>query len=105
MKINCYFEQKYIQLEKRKGVFMYDISGWKHVFKLDPNKELSDEHLEMICESGTDAVIVGGSDGVTIDNVLHMLVSIRRYAVPCVLEVSDVEAITPDSIFIISQAF
>ncbi|TKJ07161.1 geranylgeranylglyceryl/heptaprenylglyceryl phosphate synthase, partial [Bacillus cereus] len=24
---------------------MYDISGWKHVFKLDPNKELSDEHL------------------------------------------------------------
>ncbi|MEG7965019.1 heptaprenylglyceryl phosphate synthase [Bacillus cereus group sp. Sample30] len=74
---------------------MYDISGWKHVFKLDPNKELSDEHLEMICESGTDAVIVGGSDGVTIDNVLHMLVSIRRYAVPCVLEVSDVEAITP----------
>uniref|UniRef100_UPI0024BEF4ED geranylgeranylglyceryl/heptaprenylglyceryl phosphate synthase n=1 Tax=Bacillus velezensis TaxID=492670 RepID=UPI0024BEF4ED len=57
--------------------------------------ELSEEHLEMICETGTDAVIVGGSDGVTIDNVLHMLVSIRRSAVPCVLEVSDVELITP----------
>ncbi|MEH7463659.1 heptaprenylglyceryl phosphate synthase [Bacillus thuringiensis] len=74
---------------------MYDISQWKHVFKLDPNKELSDEHLELICESGTDAVIVGGSDGITIDNVLHMLVSIRRYAVPCVLEVSTLDSITP----------
>ncbi|MDM5153133.1 heptaprenylglyceryl phosphate synthase [Bacillus sp. DX1.1] len=74
---------------------MYEISEWKHVFKLDPNKELSDEQLEMICESGTDAVIVGGSDGVTIDNVLHLLASIRRYTVPCVLEVSDLEALTP----------
>lgn len=74
---------------------MYDISQWKHVFKLDPNKELSDEQLELICESGTDAVIVGGSDGITIDNVLHMLVSIRRYAVPCVLEVSTLDSLTP----------
>ncbi|CAG9612371.1 Heptaprenylglyceryl phosphate synthase [Bacillus rhizoplanae] len=74
---------------------MYDISQWKHVFKLDPNKELSDEHLELICESGTDAIIVGGSDGITIDNVLNMLVSIRRYAVPCVLEVSTMDSVTP----------
>ncbi|CAM4305921.1 heptaprenylglyceryl phosphate synthase [Bacillus manliponensis] len=74
---------------------MYDISQWKHVFKLDPTKELSDEHLEMICESGTDAVIVGGSADVAIDDVLHMLVSIRRYMVPCVLEVSTAETMTP----------
>ncbi|MFX3659106.1 MAG: geranylgeranylglyceryl/heptaprenylglyceryl phosphate synthase, partial [Ectobacillus sp.] len=74
---------------------MYDITQWKHVFKIDPNKELSEEHLELICESGTDAVIVGGSDGVTLDNVLYMLSSIRRYTVPCVLEVSTLEAVTP----------
>ena len=40
---------------------MYDINGWKHVFKLDPNKDISDEHLEQVCESGTDAIIVGGT--------------------------------------------
>ncbi|WP_246942895.1 heptaprenylglyceryl phosphate synthase [Bacillus pinisoli] len=74
---------------------MYDIKEWKHVFKLDPNKEISDVDLERVCESGTDAVMIGGSDGVTEDNVLNMLVRVRRYSVPCILEVSTVDSITP----------
>jgi putative glycerol-1-phosphate prenyltransferase len=74
---------------------MYDFRQWKHVFKVDPNKEISDCALEQICESGTDAVIVGGSDGVTLDNTLELLAGIRRYSVPCVLEVSTVESISP----------
>jgi putative glycerol-1-phosphate prenyltransferase len=77
------------------GVIMYDIKEWKHIFKLDPNKEISDDDLEKICESGTDAVIIGGSDGITEDNVLQMLVRVRRYSVPCVLEVSTIASITP----------
>ncbi|WP_270182725.1 heptaprenylglyceryl phosphate synthase [Alkalihalobacillus sp. CinArs1] len=74
---------------------MFDYSSWKHVFKLDPNKVIEDHDLELICESGTDAVIVGGSDGVTLDLTLDLLARIRRYAVPCALEVSSVEAVTP----------
>ncbi|CAH2717264.1 Heptaprenylglyceryl phosphate synthase [Neobacillus rhizosphaerae] len=74
---------------------MYDFREWRHVFKLDPNKEISDEKLEKICESGTDAVIVGGTDGVTLENVLDLMSRIRRYTVPCVLEVSSVETVTP----------
>jgi putative glycerol-1-phosphate prenyltransferase len=74
---------------------MYDIREWRHVFKLDPNKEISDEHLERVCESGTDAIIVGGTDGVTLENVLEMLGRIRRFSVPCVLEISNLESITP----------
>lgn len=74
---------------------MYDVRGWRHVFKLDPDKEISDEALEKICESGTDAVIVGGTDGVTLDKVLDLLVRVRRYPVPCVLEVSNIDAISP----------
>ena len=69
--------------------------AWKHIFKLDPAKEITDEHLEMICESGTDAVIVGGTDHITLDNVLDLLARIRRYTVPCILEISDLDAITP----------
>ncbi|MFP3360378.1 geranylgeranylglyceryl/heptaprenylglyceryl phosphate synthase, partial [Planococcus sp. SIMBA_143] len=69
---------------------MFDFLEWKHVFKLDPNKEIEDYDLEAICESGTDAVIVGGSDGVTLDRTLDLLARIRRYAVPCALEVSTV---------------
>jgi putative glycerol-1-phosphate prenyltransferase len=74
---------------------MYNFRDWHHVFKLDPNKELSDRDLEKICESGTDAVIVGGTDGVTLENVLDLMARIRRYTVPCVLEVSNVEIVTP----------
>lgn len=74
---------------------MYNFREWRHVFKLDPNKELSDVDLEKICESGTDAVIVGGTDGVTIENVLDLMARIRRYTVPCVLEASSAEVVTP----------
>ncbi|WP_176835627.1 MULTISPECIES: heptaprenylglyceryl phosphate synthase [unclassified Paenibacillus] len=68
---------------------------WRHVFKLDPDRELTDEALERICLSGTDAVMVGGSTGVTFDNTVDLLARIRRYEVPCVLEVSEQDAIVP----------
>lgn len=68
---------------------------WKHIFKLDPAKEVSDEQLELLCESGTDAIIVGGTDNVTLDSVLDLLSRIRRYTVSCILEISAMEAITP----------
>lgn len=74
---------------------MYDVREWRHVFKLDPDKEMTDEALERVCESGTDAIIVGGTDGVTLDKVLDLMVRVRRYNVPCCLEVSDIEAVTP----------
>lgn len=74
---------------------MYDVCDWRHVFKLDPNKEISDEKLEKVCESGTDAIIIGGTDHVSLDNVLNLMSRVRRYAVPCVLEVSNLEVITP----------
>ncbi len=74
---------------------MYDFREWRHVFKLDPNKELSDDHLEKICESGTDAIIVGGTDGITLENVLDLMARVRRFSLPCVLEVSTIETVTP----------
>lgn len=68
---------------------------WQHVFKVDPAKDISDEALEQICESGTDVILVGGTDDVTLDNVLEMLVRVRRYSVPIALEISNLESITP----------
>lgn len=71
------------------------IGEWRHVFKLDPEKELDDAALEALCLSGTDAVIVGGSSGVTYDNTVDLLARLRRYAVPCALEVTTIEALVP----------
>ena len=72
-----------------------NFSEWRHVSKLDPNKEISDENLEKLCESGTDAVIVGGSDNVTLEGVLDLMARVRRYSVPCIQEVSSIDTVTP----------
>ncbi len=74
---------------------MYDFNEWRHAFKLDPNKEIDDSVLEKLCESGTDAIIIGGTDGVTLEGVLDLMARVRRYSVPCALEVSSIETVTP----------
>lgn len=74
---------------------MEDYKSWRHAFKLDPNKPIDDASLEAVCTSGTDAVIVGGTDGVTFDNTIELLGRIRRFTVPCVLEVSTLASISP----------
>lgn len=74
---------------------MYDYNEWRHVFKLDPNKTINDENLEKLCESGTNAIMIGGTDGVTLEGVLDLMARVRRYSVPCVLEVSSIETVTP----------
>lgn len=70
------------------------LSNVKHIFKLDPNKEISDENLQKVCESGTDLILVGGTDGVTEDNVLDLLARVRRYSVPLALEVTNTDSVT-----------
>jgi len=79
-----------------------DFRSWRHTFKLDPDKQIDDAALEALCESGTDAILVGGTYGVTYDNTLDLMSRIRRYAVPAVLEISSLEAVVPgfDAYFI-----
>lgn len=74
---------------------MIDFQDWCHVCKLDPDKPIDDATLEAVCESGTDAIIVGGTLGITYDNTLDLMARIRRYAVPVVLEVSNLESVVP----------
>ncbi|MCS1351996.1 heptaprenylglyceryl phosphate synthase [Mechercharimyces sp. CAU 1602] len=69
------------------------IKRWRHVFKLDPNRRLSDKALEWICQSGTDAIIVGGTDGVTYENTNQLLDRLRNYSVECIQEISTTEAV------------
>lgn len=68
---------------------------WRHVFKLDPDREIADEALAAVCRSGTDAILVGGSTGITYDNTADLLARVRRYALPCAVELSDPAAGVP----------
>jgi len=69
---------------------------WRHAFKLDPDRPVSDEALRRIMASGTDGIIVGGSSGVTFANTADLLARLRRAgSIPCALEVSNLEAAVP----------
>ncbi|HDK7906193.1 TPA: heptaprenylglyceryl phosphate synthase [Staphylococcus aureus] len=74
---------------------MYDIKKWRHIFKLDPAKHISDDDLDAICMSQTDAIMIGGTDDVTEDNVIHLMSRVRRYPLPLVLEISNIESVMP----------
>ncbi|UEX90787.1 heptaprenylglyceryl phosphate synthase [Staphylococcus ratti] len=74
---------------------MYDIKQWRHVFKLDPAKPISDTDLETLCMSDTDAIVIGGEDNMTEDNVLHLMSRVRRYPLPLALEISNIESTVP----------
>ena len=41
--------------------------------------------------SDTDAIMIGGTDNVTEDNVIHLMSRVRRYPLPLVLEISNIE--------------
>jgi len=68
---------------------------WEHLFKLDPAKQLTNEQLKELCHSGTDGIIIGGTDDVTLDNVVDLFARVTEYDIPCGLEVSTKDAIAP----------
>lgn len=71
------------------------IKKWRHIFKLDPNRALSDLALQHICHSNTDAIVIGGTDGITYENTSHLLHRVKKYEKVCVQEVSNLHAIVP----------
>src|SRR5699024_12510440 len=72
---------------------------WEHLFKLDPAKQLTNEQLKELCHSGTDGIIIGGTDDVTLDNVVDLFARVTEYDIPCGLEVSSKDAIAPGFVF------
>jgi len=69
----------------------------KHVYKLDPNRSITDEQLKRIASSGTDAIMVGGTLGITYEDTNELLRKMRKYALPApvIQEISQLDAIVP----------
>lgn len=65
------------------------------MFKLDPDKDISDKALDALCMSGTDAILIGGSSGITFENTVDLMSRVRRYEVDCALEVSTLDGAVP----------
>lgn len=71
-------------------------SLYKHMFKIDPAKDIGEMELEKICTSGTNGIIIGGTDSITYENTKAIYERLQRYPVPIYQEVSQVDAILPD---------
>ena len=67
--------------------------SWTHVTKLDPDKNNKPEIVNAVLENGTDAILVGGTQGVTLEKVRKLKEMFRDCNVPILLEPSKAEAV------------
>jgi putative glycerol-1-phosphate prenyltransferase len=68
---------------------------WRRIIKLDPARALTAERLEEVCAWDIDAVVVGGSGGYGLAEVIALLARLRRCRLPVALEVSDAGTVCP----------
>jgi putative glycerol-1-phosphate prenyltransferase len=69
--------------------------GWRHVVKLDPDRPMPEAWIEKICSSGTDALLIGGTQGITSQNTAELVgrITALRDRPPVWQEISREDAI------------
>ena len=70
----------------RDSELMEEWRKWKHITKLDPDKKINDKIIESIIETGTDAIMISGTQNITRENVEVLLDMLKEYDIPKVLE-------------------
>jgi phosphoglycerol geranylgeranyltransferase len=63
-------------------------SGWRHVTKLDPDKPISKADIAAVASSGTDAVIISGTQNVTEEKIAGIVSMLEDYDIPKIIEPS-----------------
>lgn len=79
---------------------MWDGQGWKKwrlVVKLDPDKKPPEEVFEIIRDPNIDAVIIGGTQGITRENTEMLVRSVRHsgFGGPLAQEISAEDVVVP----------
>lgn len=63
---------------------------WDHVLKVDPDKDLvAGETFEDVCQTGTDAIEIGGTTGMTVENMTEVIEACGKYNIPLYQEPSN----------------
>ncbi len=72
--------------------------GWKHITKLDPDKPITKSALETIVESGTDAIMISGTQNITGKNVSQLIFLLKEYEIPKILEPATPDAVMSEDV-------
>ncbi|WP_411965548.1 phosphoglycerol geranylgeranyltransferase [Haloferax sp. YSMS24] len=68
----------------------YPWEDWDHITKIDPDKDLVDgETFEDVCETGTDALEIGGTLDITEEKMERVIAATAKYDVPIYQEPSN----------------
>ncbi len=73
-------------------------NNWNHITKLDPDKHISQNDLKTIVESGTDAIMISGTQNITAKNTSRLISCLRDYEIPKILEPATPEAVMCEGI-------
>ena len=72
-------------------------ADWDHVLKVDPDKDLPDGvTFEDVCTSGTDAIEIGGTTGMTAENMQAVVEACATYDIPLYQEPSNPAVVIED---------
>ncbi len=71
---------------------------WVHVTKLDPDRTLPPGTLEAVATSGTDALMLSGTQNVTKENLRALLKQVVPYDLPVVVEPASPESVITEGI-------
>lgn len=66
---------------------------WRHVTKLDPDRKFDKKMIDAVTKSGTDAIMVSGTQNITVWKVKELLEALKGCPIPVVIEPS-----SPDSV-------
>lgn len=71
---------------------------WRHVVKLDPDRDIEDSVLRELAQTGTDALFVGGTQDITLENTRALIDRVRAAApgLPIWQEISEQHAIVTE---------
>jgi phosphoglycerol geranylgeranyltransferase len=79
---------------------MIDWKKWRHVTKLDPDKPITKKDVAAVVDSGTDAIMVSGTQNITKENVANLVDMLAEYSIPKVLEPAGMPGMRSDLDFV-----
>ncbi|KAB1197091.1 MULTISPECIES: phosphoglycerol geranylgeranyltransferase [Haloferax] len=75
----------------------YPWEDWDHITKIDPDKDLVDgETFEDVCQTGTDALEIGGTLDITEEKMERVIQATSKYDVPIYQEPSNPGVVIDD---------